>query len=45
MPELRPVYVRLDSSARGHVFVVMLAYMIVQELKKLWEKKGVLLKQ
>lgn len=34
--ELRPLYVRLTSSTHGHVFVVMLAYMIVQELNKLW---------
>ena len=33
--ELRPLHVRLSSSTRGHVFVVMLAYMIVQELNKL----------
>ena len=36
--ELRPLHVRLSSSTRGHVFVVMLAYMIVQELSKLWEE-------
>jgi hypothetical protein len=36
--ELRPVYVRLETSTRGHVFVVMMAYMIVQELTKLWNK-------
>jgi transposase len=35
--ELRPLHVRLSSSTRGHVFVVMLAYMIVQELNKLWK--------
>ena len=34
--ELRPLHVRLSSSTRGHVFVVMLAYMIIQELNKLW---------
>jgi transposase len=34
--ELRPLHVRLSSSARGHVFVVMLAYIIIQELNKLW---------
>jgi transposase len=38
MLELRPVYVRLEASTRGHVFVVMLAYMIVQELKRKWGK-------
>ena len=34
--ELRPLHVRLSSSTRGHVFVVMLAYMIIQELNSLW---------
>jgi transposase len=35
--ELRPLHVRLSSSTRGHVFVVMLAYMIIQELNRLWQ--------
>jgi len=35
--ELRPLHVRLSSSTRGHVFVVMLAYMIIQELTRLWK--------
>ena len=35
--ELRPLHVRLSSSTRGHVFVVMLAYLIIQELNKLWK--------
>jgi transposase len=35
--ELRPLYVRLSTSTRGHVFVVMLAYMIIQELNRLWK--------
>ena len=39
--ELRPLYVRLSTSTRGHVFVVMLAYMIVQELNKLWKEMEV----
>ena len=34
--EIRPVYVRTEESTRGHVFVVMLAYMIVRELDRLW---------
>lgn len=34
--EMRPINVRKESRTRGHVFVVMLAYMIVQELSKLW---------
>jgi transposase len=36
--ELRPLHVRLSSSTRGHVFVVMLAYMIIQELNRLWKE-------
>lgn len=34
--EARPVFVRLASRTRGHLFVVMLAYLIVQELAKCW---------
>ena len=35
--ELRPVYVRSESSTRGHVFVVMLAYLIERELAISWQ--------
>ncbi|MBU0699947.1 IS1634 family transposase [bacterium] len=34
--ETRPVYVRKQKRTRGHVFVVMLAYIIIKELKRLW---------
>ena len=34
--EVRPINVRLASRTRGHVFVVMLAYRIVQELAQRW---------
>ncbi len=34
--ELRPINVRLASRTRGHTFVVMLAYLIIQELRNLW---------
>ncbi len=34
--ELRPVNVRKESRTRGHVFVVMLAYLLIQKLKKCW---------
>jgi len=34
--EVRPVHVRNQASTRGHVFVVMLAYLIVRELEKAW---------
>ena len=35
--QTRPVYVRKESRTRGHVFVVMLAYMIVAELARCWQ--------
>jgi transposase len=35
--EVRPIYVRKDPRTRGHVFVVMLAYLLVQELEKCWK--------
>jgi len=34
--EARPVHVRKESRTRGHLFVVMLAYLLVQELAKCW---------
>ena len=34
--EVRPVHVRKEESTRGHVFVVMLAYMIVRRLRQAW---------
>jgi len=34
--EMRPIFVRLESRTRGHAFVVMLAYLITQELRKRW---------
>ncbi|MCP3924551.1 MAG: IS1634 family transposase [Desulfobacterales bacterium] len=34
--ELRPIFVRREASTKGHVFVVMLAYIIARELAKLW---------
>jgi DDE family transposase len=36
--EMRPVYVRRDSRTRGHALVVMLAYLIVQELALRWRR-------
>ena len=33
---MRPIHVRLASRTRGHAFVVMLAYRIVQELAERW---------
>ena len=34
--EMRPVYVRTEEHTRGHVLVVMLAYMIRRELSRAW---------
>ena len=34
---MRPVYVQLESRTRGHALVVMLAYLIVRELSRLWQ--------
>ena len=34
--ELRPIYVQTQSSTRGHVLVVMLAYLVVRELQRGW---------
>jgi transposase len=34
--DIRPVYVRKEENTRGHVLVVMLAYMIIRELDKAW---------
>ena len=34
--EMRPVNVRKETRTRGHIFVVMLAYMIIRELNRLW---------
>ena len=33
---MRPVHVRKESSTRGHLLVVMLAYLLMQELGKRW---------
>jgi hypothetical protein len=34
--EVRPVFVRTEKSTRGHVLVVMLAYMIIRKLRHAW---------
>jgi len=34
--EMRPVYVQTEESTRGHVLVVMLAYLVVRELSRRW---------
>jgi len=39
--ELRPIHVRLATRTRGHVFVVMMAYRIIQELARRWQQLDV----
>ena len=34
--EMRPVYLRDENRTRGHAVVVMLAYLMVQELRRRW---------
>ena len=34
--EVRPTFVRTEPSTRGHVFVVMLAYLVERELEQYW---------
>jgi hypothetical protein len=34
--EVRPIYVRKESRTRGHVFVVMLSYLVRRKLAKAW---------
>ncbi len=34
--EVRPVYVRKEENTRGHVLVVMLAYLVVRTLRRAW---------
>ena len=34
--EVRPSFVRTEASTRGHVFVVMLAYLMERELEQYW---------
>jgi transposase len=43
--ETRPIYVRKDPRTRGHVFVVMLAYLIVQELERCWKESNMTLQE
>ena len=39
--EVRPVHVRTEAHTRGHVFVVMLAYLIIAELGRCWREMEV----
>jgi Transposase DDE domain len=35
--EIRPIFVRSEESTRGHLLVIMLAHMIIRELRKAWK--------
>lgn len=35
--EIRPIYVRTEESTKGHLFITMLAHMIVRELREAWK--------
>ena len=43
--ELRPIHVRKENSTQGHVFVVMLAYLLRRELERAWEKIDVTMEE
>ena len=43
--EVRPVHVRIEEHTRAHVLVVMLAYMIVRELRRLWSDINITVKE
>ena len=43
--ELRPIHVRKEKSTRGHVFVVMLAYLLRRQLERAWEKVDVTMEE
>lgn len=38
---IRPVFVRSEASTRGHILTLMLAHMIVKELRTAWSKMNV----
>ena len=39
--EIRPLYLRDGNRTRGHVFMVMLAYMVAKHLRDKWDNIGV----
>jgi transposase len=43
--EVRPLFVRKESRTRGHVFIVMLAYILIKELENKWKYENVTLKE
>ena len=43
--ELRPIHVRKKKSTCGHVFVVMLAYLLRRELQRAWDEVDVTMEE
>lgn len=43
--EVRPFYVRTPESTKGHLFITMLAYMIVRELRIAWRNENITVKE
>ena len=43
--EMRPIHVRLATRTKGHVFVVMMAYRIIQELARRWQHLDVTIQE
>jgi len=39
--EIRPIFVRSEASTRGHLLVIMLAHMILRELREAWKEFNV----
>ena len=42
---MRPIHVRLATRTKGHVFVVMMAYRVIQELARRWQHLDVTIRE
>jgi len=36
--DIRPIHLRKENRTRGHVFIAMISFIVVQELEKRWKK-------
>ena len=43
--EVRPLFLRKASHTQGHVFVVMLAYLLQREMESAWKGLGLTVKE
>jgi transposase len=43
--EVRPIFLRKEENTRAHVFIVMLSYMINQQLEKYWKGLDITVKE